>query len=223
MAEISGFLDTHHALIEAQLAMILDAARAADWGAYRARFAVLRASVLDHIAYEDLVLFPEVARVLGSELEVLALREEHERLRRHFETLGAAAPEYDPAGCMGELEDLNAFIRQHHKRELKVCYPASNRLLPGDAGLVQDARGLVDAAEAGFGADSPPPLDLRGLQPPEPIVRIFAALERAPFIPLRAILPHEPVPLYALLRDRGFRYTGGSRPDGGYELLIEKA
>lgn len=223
MAEISGFLDTHHALIEAQLARILSAARAADWGAYRARFAVLRDSVLDHIAYEDQVLFPEVVRVLGSENEVLALREEHERLRRHFETLGAAAPEHDPAGCMGELEDLNAFIRQHHKRELRVCYPAADRLPPGDAALAQGARVLVDTAQAKFGADSPPPLDLRGLQPPEPIVRIFAALERAPTKPLRAILPHEPVPLYALLRDRGFRCVGETRPDGGYDLLIEKA
>jgi hypothetical protein len=223
MAGISEFLDTHHAQIEAQLAKILTAARSADWRAYRARFGFLRAAVLDHIAYEDQVLFPEIARVLGSELEVLALREEHERLRRHLETLGAAAPEHDPVGCMGELEDLKAFICQHHKREQQVCYPASERIRPGDAGLTQGAHFLVEAAAAGLGAESPPPLDLRGLQPPEPIVRIFAALERAPTKPLRAILPHEPVPLYALLRDRGFRCVGETRPDGGYELLIEKA
>ncbi len=64
-------------------------------------------------------------------------------------------------------------------------------------------------------------LDLRGLQPPEPIVRIFEALERAPGEPLRAILPHEPVPLYNLLRERGFSYTGTPRADGGFEVLIE--
>jgi uncharacterized protein (DUF2249 family) len=65
-------------------------------------------------------------------------------------------------------------------------------------------------------------LDLRGLQPPEPIVRIFDALERAPGAPLRAILPHEPVPLYGLLRDRGFSCTGTPRADGGFEVLIER-
>jgi len=65
-------------------------------------------------------------------------------------------------------------------------------------------------------------LDLRGLQPPEPIVRIFDALERAPGAPLRAILPHEPVPLYGLLRERGFSCTGEQRADGGYEVLIER-
>lgn len=75
-------------------------------------------------------------------------------------------------------------------------------------------------------SDAPAPepaLDLRGLQPPEPIVRIFQALERAPREPLRVILPHEPVPLYGLLRERGFSYSGSPRADGGYELLIEPA
>ena len=66
-------------------------------------------------------------------------------------------------------------------------------------------------------------LDLRGLQPPEPIVRIFEALERAPGEALRAILPHEPVPLYALLRERGFSCTGTPRSDGGFEVLIERS
>ena len=65
-------------------------------------------------------------------------------------------------------------------------------------------------------------LDLRGLRPPEPIVRIFDALQRAPGTPLRAILPHEPVPLYGLLRERGFSCTGAQRADGGFEVLIER-
>lgn len=66
-------------------------------------------------------------------------------------------------------------------------------------------------------------LDLRGLQPPEPMVRIMQALERAPHEPLRVILPHEPAPLYRMLAERGFRYSGTQRADGGYELLIEAA
>jgi len=82
-----------------------------------------------------------------------------------------------------------------------------------------DEKALSESAAAA----SPPALDLRGLQPPEPIVRIFQALERAPREPLRVILPHEPVPLYGLLRERGFTYSGSVRPDGGYELLIESS
>lgn len=96
-----------------------------------------------------------------------------------------------------------------------------------------DAEGCVaelEALAAELGAPAPDAapaapaaVDLRGLQPPEPIVRIFRALESAPRSPLRVILPHEPVPLYDMLRQRGFRYSGAPRPDGGFELLIEAA
>jgi uncharacterized protein (DUF2249 family) len=156
---------TAEALIEAALR----AARVGDWAAYRMRFAALR----DGCA---------------------ALIEQHEDLRQHFDILGAAAPQYDPEGCIAALEALAALLRGRHADALR-----SWRAPP-------EARAL----------------DLRGLQPPEPIMRIFEALERAPGAPLRAILPHEPVPLYALLRERGFSYSGTQRPDGGYELLIER-
>ena len=60
------------------------------------------------------------------------------------------------------------------------------------------------------------------LQPPEPMVRIFQALERAPREPLCVILPHEPLPLYGLLRERGFGWSGAPRADGGFELTITR-
>jgi len=152
-------------LIEAAL----QAARAGDWAAYRARFAQLR----DGCA---------------------ALIERHEDLRQRFDTLGAAAPQFDPEGCIGAFEELAALLRGTH----------------------------ADALSAWRAQPALRALDLRGLQPPEPIVRIFEALERCPDEPLRAILPHEPVPLYALLRERGFSYSGAQRPDGAFELLIER-
>ncbi|MEX0638178.1 MAG: DUF2249 domain-containing protein [Burkholderiales bacterium] len=151
-------------LIEAALA----AARAADWAAFRARFAVLRDACAE-------------------------LLEQDEDLRQRFDTLGAAAPQYDPEGCVAAFEALAAALRGRPAQA-----PGASR--PG----------------------APPALDLRGLQPPEPIVRIFQALERAPGAPLRAILPHEPVPLYGLLAERGFACSGTQRADGGYELLIER-
>jgi hypothetical protein len=121
------------------------------------------------------------------------LLEQDENLRQQFEALGAAAPQHDPEGCVAAFEALAARLRRRHARALRAWRPPP----------------------------APRALDLRGLQPPEPIVRIFEALERAPDEPLRAVLPHEPVPLYALLRERGFRYSGAPRADGAYELLIE--
>ena len=67
-----------------------------------------------------------------------------------------------------------------------------------------------------------PAIDLRGLRPPEPMVRIMDALEREPGKPLRVILPHEPVPLYNLLAQRGLRWSGTVLPSGAFELLIEQ-
>jgi len=151
-------------LIEAALR----AARAGDWAAYRVRFAALREGCAE-------------------------LTEQQEELRQRFETLGAAAPQFDPEGCLAAFEALATLLRTRHAGALSAW-----RIQP------------------------PAPLDLRGLQPPEPIVRIFEALERAPHEPLRAILPHEPVPLYALLRERGYSCRGEQRSDGGYEVLIER-
>lgn len=217
MTGILKSLSAHHTRVEKQLVEVLSAARAAEWLVYRSRFAELHAEMAEHIAFEELELFPELARALGADVQLDELREHHERLRRHFDTLGAAAPEHDPKGCMDELEELHALIREHHESECRMCYPESDRLLGRDSSLGRSASVISGSRLAAVA------LDLRGLQPPEPIVRIFEALDRSPAEPLRVILPHEPAPLYSLLRERGFRYVGKTRPDGGFELLIEKA
>jgi len=144
----------------------LRAARASRWPAYRLRFSALRDALAGGPAGAD------------------------EELCTRLDVLNAAAPEHDPQGYLGELEQLVVLLEQKGLSQSDAAAPA-------------------------------PALDLRGLQPPEPIVRILDALERAPRQPLRVILPHEPVPLYGLLRERGFSWSGSPRPDGGYELLIE--
>jgi hypothetical protein len=204
MNQIRDSLSAHHDVMDALVAEALAAARAARWPEYRLRFAELRRALIEHMTYEDEALFPALAREIG-DAQVAPLRMQHERLQQHFETLASAAAEHDPEGCVAEMEALAALLRAHHEHEQRVCYPRSAR---------------ADTTPPAFHAPAPP-LDLRGLQPPEPIVRIFQALERAPREPLCVILPHEPVPLYGLLRERGFSYRGSPRPDGGFEVLIE--
>lgn len=125
----------------------------------------------------------------------------------------ALAPRLDAADeeLRTRLDMLNAAAPEHDPQG----YLSELEQLLG----LLDEKGLSKSEAAA----PEPALDLRGLQPPEPIVRIFQALERAPHEPLRVILPHEPVPLYGLLRERGFSYSGVQREDGGYELLIELA
>lgn len=196
-------LDAQHRQIDAQLDAVLSAGRSGKWPAYRMHFSMLREGLLQHMAFEDEALYPILdAREPAA---VRALRGQHAQLRRHLDMLGAAAPEQDPEGCLAVLEALAALLREHHAAESALDPMYATRPVPF----------------LSFGAGSPA-IDLRGLQPPEPMARIFQALERG-INPLRVILPHEPVPLYGLLRERGYAYAGSSRSDGSYELLIEKS
>jgi hypothetical protein len=63
-------------------------------------------------------------------------------------------------------------------------------------------------------------LDLRGLEPPEPLLRVFAALEESPERPLRIRLHREPHPLYPMLRAGGWRRRTETREDGSCEVVI---
>jgi hypothetical protein len=203
MDELEPSLRSQHLQMEQVLEAVIAAGRAARWPDYRRHFAVLREGVLQHLQFEEDALFPMLEK--GAAAAVRELRWEHAQLRRHLEILGAAAAEQDPEGCIAELESLATLLRAHQAAELKL-----------------DPQYAVRPTPRLMLAD-PPPMDLRGLQPPEPIVRIFQALERNPGTPLRVILPHEPLPLYALLRERGFSHSGSPRPDGGFEVLIEPA
>jgi hypothetical protein len=195
-------LGAQHAALELEADKLADAGRRGRWAEYRLRLGNLREGLLLHMGFEDEALLPVLES--GAAAAVAALREEHAELRRRLEMLGAAAPEQDPRGCVAEIEELARHMRAHHAAEMALDPRYATRAVP-DLGLEEE-----------------PPLDLRGLQPPEPLVRIFSALERDPDAPLRVILPHEPLPLYGLLRERGYGYAGSARADGGFEVLIER-
>ena len=196
-------LSVQHSQLERELDAVVAAGRAQCWSLYRQYLARLREGLLQHMQFEEEALLPALEQDAAA--AVRALRDEHAQLRRHLETLGAAAPEQDPAGCIAELRELGALLRSHHAAEMAL--DPQYALRPGPRLVLNE----------------PAAIDLRGLRPPEPMVRIFDALERNPGAPLRVILPHEPVPLYALLRERGFSCSGAPRADGGFELVIERS
>ncbi|MFB6420461.1 MULTISPECIES: DUF2249 domain-containing protein [Bradyrhizobium] len=89
--------------------------------------------------------------------------------------------------------------------------------------------GSIEAAEpppaAPGDGDWPEPavhLDNRDLDPPEPMVRILAALERlAPGQTLHALLSREPVFLFRELTKRGHQWRGGfTRQKDAYHLRV---
>ena len=64
-------------------------------------------------------------------------------------------------------------------------------------------------------------IDNRDLDPPEPMVRTLALLEKLiPGEALAAILPREPLFLFKELEARGFRWRGAAEADGSYRILI---
>ncbi len=203
MSSFKASLDAQHQQIDRLLESVVRAARAANWPAYRVHFTNLRDGVLAHMAFEEEALFPVLEKMAPA--AVRERRAEHARIADSLQILGAASPQVDPQGCIAELEQLAIELRDHHAAEMALDPQYATRPMPP---LVREEL---------------PAVDLRGLQPPEPIVRIFAALERSPDAPLRVILPHEPVPLYGLLSERGFRYSGAARAEGGFELLLDRA
>ena len=67
-------------------------------------------------------------------------------------------------------------------------------------------------------------LDLRDLEPPEPMVRILAALESMKSgESLRALLPRRPVYLLPILEEAGHRFEVVEESDERWLLTIAKA
>ena len=67
-------------------------------------------------------------------------------------------------------------------------------------------------------------VDARGLEPPEPLIRILNALETLPTgTRLRAITDRKPCHLYGEAEQRGFRHNSAEQSDGSWITLLERA
>ncbi|MES2300381.1 MAG: DUF2249 domain-containing protein [Pseudomonadota bacterium] len=64
-------------------------------------------------------------------------------------------------------------------------------------------------------------LDARGLEPPEPMVRVLAVLALlVPRARICMLIEREPGPLYPILAERGFAFRTEARADMLYEVTI---
>lgn len=64
-------------------------------------------------------------------------------------------------------------------------------------------------------------LDVRDLEPPEPMQQALAALATLkPGEKLRMLHHREPFPLYPMLRERGFTHRTTQLADDTYEIMI---
>lgn len=66
-------------------------------------------------------------------------------------------------------------------------------------------------------------IDARGLEPPQPMMRILTALETLPATgSLRALTDRRPMHLLDTLAERGFAAESHELPSGGWETVIRK-
>ena len=66
-------------------------------------------------------------------------------------------------------------------------------------------------------------IDARGLEPPEPLIRILDALESLPAgVQLRAITDRNPCHLFGEAEQRGFRHDTTEQPDGRWVTLLDR-
>lgn len=66
-------------------------------------------------------------------------------------------------------------------------------------------------------------LDLRGLEPPEPMLRILSALESSPLgASFRAQTDRQPLHLYPELDARGAKHVSDPQPDGSWVTTITR-
>lgn len=64
-------------------------------------------------------------------------------------------------------------------------------------------------------------LDVGGMEPPEPMVRILDALDTlGPDERLRVLIDRNPIPLYRVLQRYGFEYRTTQLEDLRFEVLI---
>jgi uncharacterized protein (DUF2249 family) len=67
-------------------------------------------------------------------------------------------------------------------------------------------------------------LDVRGLEPPEPMERVLSALGGlGAGEQLLMIIDRQPRPLYRILQNNGYAFRETFKPEGVFEILIWQA
>lgn len=218
MNEIEAALAAQREACDRLLARVVHAAGEGDWAGLATRFREARDSIEREREIEARSLFPALE---GVDPEVAAgierVREARRVLAQTLAQLGAASPRHDAQGWRRTLDLVCAQLAQvRGVMRSGGLGRASERLAPA---LRQRIAAEIRGPDAGDAAR--PVLDLRGLEPPEPFLRILRQMSQQPAAPFQALLPREPLPLYEVLREHGFTWRGTAREDGSYALFIE--
>jgi len=102
-----------------------------------------------------------------------------------------------------------------------VAAPAA---MPTSCGSPAPAKAAPATPSANAASGQLQEIDVRGLEPPEPLIRILDALESLPEgMKLRATTDREPCHLFGEAAQRGFRHECHEQPDGSWVTTLERA
>lgn len=217
---LSDALGQHYTQLRGQLRGMEAAVAAGEWDRCRERAAALNELLGRHIRFEEGEIFPVVfAAARGGAGIERRLRAEHEQLRNLAIVLGLSSPAHDPSGWRQVLDELESRVGEHIESEAAALTTHADRV-PAEMVVHLNQR-LTEVAppveeQAGHF------LDVSGMDPPGPYVRIMEELDKQ-HLPLRVRIHREPLPLYAALAERGLAHSTRQLDDGCFEIVIRPA
>lgn len=150
MTGIRDFMTSGHKDCDEAFARAETAVGGGDWEAAAAGFGTFHAVMAQHLAMEEVVLFPafEDATGMSGGGPTEIMRMEHARMRELFEEMRQAIGARDPEQSLGLCETLLMLMQQHNAKEESMLYPMLDRVLGAQAGALIGRCNAVDAQAA---------------------------------------------------------------------------
>ncbi|WP_229506620.1 hemerythrin domain-containing protein [Massilia sp. BJB1822] len=229
MDTIGSFLGQDHQDCDEQYLLAEAHAGSGNWAAAELDFAAFAKVLEQHMQMEEQIMFPALEAAIGSNYgPTSVMRSEHQQLRQIVGRMSDSIAQRSTDAFFDDADTLRMLLRQHNLKEESILYPMAERVLGEEQACILAAMealafGEHQTEEAGQadGGWSEQPLDVTGLEAPEPMVRVLDALSRlGQQQKLRVLIDREPHPLYRILENYGYEHRTEPREDFLFDVLI---
>jgi hemerythrin-like domain-containing protein len=133
MTTISEYMLHGHSVCDDLFANAENAA--GDWKKAAAEFTAFRTALEEHIAMEEVVLFPafEAETGMADGGPSATMRAEHVQMRALLDQMADAATRREEQRYLGVADTLLVLMQQHNMKEESMMYPMIESAVPGRA------------------------------------------------------------------------------------------